>query len=415
MNILDHRILIPTSQETVWEYISDIATNPTWQVDCTNLSFVSTRHSGAGVRWRYDTTGGRSYVVEATAWYDKLGYEYTFVDGAPFRESKGRIRLQEIAEGTIVQWTFSYEMGGLLGGVRNAIATKRQIEGAMIDSLRSLWSAIQKSGKNARPHEIKSLMRDAPDYEARSHYKPRHPSTKSDTPAEPLRGPVIIEPPISDEDTRPRIPVTPAKLDTSVNEPVFLTDLSDTPAEKAVEITPVPQEVMIIPPVESIPPAIPSVETTSEAPKQPAPTPEPTPPIAAVPVVGDLAPTEEDKAVPPDRAEIMREVLELSVPGILKEDSEENLSFTTTTTSSAQGRTLSTDDVAEMDTSEVSIFDIFGLPRPSQTQEMQAISLGVDPQTATLPMPVEPVGDAPLRIGLRLTLRRKRLKIRRPS
>lgn len=411
MNILDHRILIPTSQETVWEYISDIATNPTWQVDCTNLSFVSTRHSGAGVRWRYDTTGGRSYVVEATAWYDKLGYEYTFVDGAPFRESKGRIRLQEIAEGTIVQWTFSYEMGGFLGGVRNAIATKRQIEGAMIDSLRSLWSAIQKSGKSARPHEIKSLMRDAPDYEARSNYKPRHPSTKSETPAEPLPGPVIIEPPVSDEDTRPRIP---AKLDTSVSEPAFLTELSEAPAEKPVAIPSAPQEVTVTPPVEATPAAISSAETTTKVSEQSIRVPEPAAPIEPVPVAADLAPTEEDIVVAPDRSEIMREVLEVSVPGNLKEETEENLSFTTTTTSSTQGRPLSTDDLAEMDTSEVSIFDVFGLPRPSQTQEMQAVSLGVDPQTITLPMPVEPVGEAPLRIGLRLRLRRKRLKIRRP-
>jgi polyketide cyclase/dehydrase/lipid transport protein len=389
MNILDHRILIPTSPETVWEYISHITNNPGWQVDCKNVSFVSTRHSGVGIRWRYDTAGGHSYVVETTAWYDKLGYEYTIVDGTPFRENKGRIRLQEIAEGTIVQWTFSYETGGLFGGVRNTVATKRHVEGVMVESLRSLWSAIQKSGKNVEIHEVKSLMRDALDYEARSTYKPRHPSNKVETPP-PASVPKIVEPPVSEEDTRPR---QPTKLDTAVHEPVFLSSLpgSETPKADTAEQNPLPA-----------PPVQPVVSQPEQARRSAEPVP--------VPAVGDLAPTEEDDIVPPDKLETARELLE--VPTAEKDETQENLSFTTTVTT--RERPPSTDEIVQLDTSEVSVFDVFGVPRPSQTQEMEAVSLDMEARTATLPMPVEPKASIPLRIGLRLMLRRRRLRLRRP-
>ncbi|MBL8163683.1 MAG: SRPBCC family protein, partial [Anaerolineae bacterium] len=226
MSQLDHRILIPKSSEAVWQYLSDFANNPAWQTDCKTLSFLTSKRNSAGMRWRYTTASGREYVAETTAWYDGLGYEYTFVDGTPFRESKGRLRLQEIAEGTVVQWTFSYELGGVLGGLMNAVSARRQIESAMIDSLRLLWKEMQKVSAE-QPFEAKSLMRDALDYEARAQYKPRH------TPVKPPAGEVITqdapatipEPPITEEDTRPRQPV---KLVTDIHEPVFLSSLAAT-------------------------------------------------------------------------------------------------------------------------------------------------------------------------------------------
>src|SRR6185436_5009173 len=88
MTILDHRILIPKSPEKIWEFLSDLSQNAAWQVDCKSVSLLTTKTTGSGVRWRYTTTGGRSYVAETTAWYDGLGYEYTFVDGAPSARAK---------------------------------------------------------------------------------------------------------------------------------------------------------------------------------------------------------------------------------------------------------------------------------------------------------------------------------------
>src|SRR5690606_4554043 len=119
MTIIDERILISTASHVVWEIIGNINDNTKWQANCTSISFLTSLRSGPGVRWRYGLSDGHEYVVETTAWYDGLGYEYTFIDGAPFRTSKGTLRLQEIPEGTIVQWTLNYELGGVLSGLRN--------------------------------------------------------------------------------------------------------------------------------------------------------------------------------------------------------------------------------------------------------------------------------------------------------
>src|SRR5690606_14538533 len=112
MNVIDHAILISASPTFIWRFLGDVSQNPKWQEDCTNISFLTTQHEGKGARWRYSTTKGKDVVVEITAWYDTLGYEYMIVDGSSVGENKGRMRLQEIAEGTLVQWTFNYEVEG---------------------------------------------------------------------------------------------------------------------------------------------------------------------------------------------------------------------------------------------------------------------------------------------------------------
>ncbi|MBC7811883.1 MAG: SRPBCC family protein, partial [Burkholderiales bacterium] len=176
MKTLDQRILIPAPPGVVWAYISDISNNPTWQSDCQNVVFLSQRRTGPGVRWRYASNNGGEYVVETTAWYQGFGYEYTFIDGAPFKHSQGRIRLQEIAEGTVVQWTFMYDAGGPLGAFRDLLGLQRRLENEMVESLKTLWKRITKAGAAGPNFEAKSLMRDAPDAEQRSQYKPRYPT-----------------------------------------------------------------------------------------------------------------------------------------------------------------------------------------------------------------------------------------------
>lgn len=205
------------------------------------------------MRWRYAAPGGHEMVVAVTAWYNGLGYEYYFVDGVPFRENKGRIRLQEIPEGTIVQWTFTYDLGGVLGGVRDSFGLKRQIDRTIADSLKTLWQKIKESGGSARTLEPKSLMREAPDVEARSAYQPRHPTVvdmEASDDGKPLRlspnrlkgeppiededarsFPVIEEPPVVEDDTRPRSPFappeTPAHPVVAQAEPDFLDSVAD--------------------------------------------------------------------------------------------------------------------------------------------------------------------------------------------
>jgi hypothetical protein len=344
------------------------------------------------VRWRYTTTGGRSFVAETTAWYDGLGYEYTFVDGAPFRESKGRIRLQEIAEGTVVQWTLTYETNGVLAGFRNAVGLKRQFEGAMVDSLKNLWKVLQKVMPEDKPREVKSLMRDAPDYESRTQYRPRHAKPES---AEPVTQPSgvseIVEPPIVADDTRPRAPV---KVESASAEPVVENtsnfkrpvDDPDTgmiepvvypiPAEKqpeAKDFVPRPQEEKS---VDSD--AVPAARRATQEIK----------PVVPAPLA-----TAESATVKADKP------IEVEPPAPPKSEPE--------TVSAAF-------DTVKMATGEMSVFELFGLPRPSQTQEMEHVVITelVEESTESTAAPIITV--KPPRVGLRLILRRKRVMIRRP-
>ena len=359
MNILDQRILIQdVSPQVVWAHISDIAQNPTWQVDCRSVSFLSTRRAGPGVRWRYTNDQGRECVVETTAWYEGLGYEYTFVDGAPFKTSRGRIRLQEIPEGTVVQWTFNYETAGMLGGVKNTVRLKRRLESTMVDSLKTLWRYIHQSNAGRATHEPKSLMRDAPDYEARVKYQPRHPSVvmmEQGTPA------VIPEPPLSEDDTRPRAPVVRDEPVDDVTEPDFLLDMSESPRRAATTET---QPNLS---------AVDSSDEPSAVHESPVP-------------LGETEPNSATEAVIEQPAVTTRE------------------------------------ELAKMDTSQISVFDVFGLPKPSETQEMKAVSISQEEATkttqsamlreeaATVELPYE----GGKREGYRSLARRKLVKLRRP-
>jgi hypothetical protein len=445
MNILDHRILIPKSPDTVWAFISDLSHNPSWQTDCTAVSFVSPRHTGAGVRIRSTQPNGRDYLVEMTAWYEGLGYEYHLVDGAPFKEARGRVRLQEIPEGTIVQWTFTYDVGGFLSGVRNAVSLKRQLEGVMIDSLRKLWKVLQQT---AEPHrEAKSLMRDAPDYEARMQYKPRHPSAKVEAntsrPAErpgseptfmPPPASIMDEPSILEDDTRPRVPVAVPAEPLFAPEPVLpiVAGLPVTPAESdsLVETTAEPAFLAPetqVPPKVSVEEAVPALTETARLDSKPEPLP----------------------AQP--ESEAKRDVAEVPVALLLPKE-----------------------ELSRLDTREISVFDLFGVPKPSVTQtaarvivppepvvpevppvvvEPEIVSIEVEsaeelptpidihttithevpvvtellPETLNMAAPVVlpdeavavlPVTDKSLRynrIGLRLRLRRKQIRIRWPG
>jgi hypothetical protein len=362
MNILDQRILIQdVPPDVVWRHVSDIAQNPTWQVDCRSVSFLSTRRTGPGVRWRYTNDQGRECVVETTAWYDGLGYEYTFVDGVPFRNSRGRIRLQEIPEGTVVQWTLNYETSGVLGGVRNTITLKRHLETAMVESLKTLWGFIHQSSAGRGIHEPKSLMRDGPDYEARTKYQPRHPSMAK---VEQNTGVGIPEPPISDEDTRPRTPVIvdePPRQDEAEFEGDF--SMFEPPRDRASTGTE------------------PSAQAGDEE-----------------TVTAEESPVAIDDSRDEPTAESVIEQRAVASADIPPEE------------------------LAKMDTSQISVFDVFGLPKPSETQEMKAVSVSklaaakttqsalLRAEASTVELPYESVG----RVGRRILGRRRMVKLRRP-
>lgn len=372
MHIIDHAIQIPVTPANMWALVSNPENNPKWQADCRSMSFLNSIRRGIGMRWRYQTANGKDQIAEITAWYEGLGFEYTIVDGTSFVSNKGRLRLQEVPEGTIVQWTFSYELGGPLSGLRNALSVRRSLDQNIVESLRNLFRVAKEQFKEANLAESKALMQDAPNVIERSSYRPRHPSVleegkprpSSVTPSREIPkvpeppapdaifqrpaslAPIIPEPPIVDEDTQPN-PIlsktAAAALEapslqmpnfSSAQSPVVEEVEADTSGEMAAVAAP------SLPPAPIEPPAPITPEPIAVTPEPPAPPPPSAPAVPAAP-----AP------------------LTLSEPPLKTGDSNR---------------------LDKRDTATISVFELFGLPRPSMTQEMAAVA----------PAPAEPAPQA---------------------
>jgi hypothetical protein len=508
MTTIDHRILIPAGPEVVWTYVSDITHNPDWQIDCSEVIFLTSRREGPGLRWRYSTPGGHEFVIAVTAWYNGLGYEYYFVDGTSFRENKGRIRLQEIPEGTIVQWTFTYELGGVLGGMRNALGTSRQVDQTISESLKQLWQKLKQTGAGARPYEAKSLMREAPDVDARSTYTPRHPSPVGDNvirSSQPMARPVpnlppieaeppiteddgqqisIFEPPVTEEDTRQRravavvedeISAVPDEIDA---EPEFLDrmaevdhsifepprDPTDTQPGKPVAVptaeppapvepTPISAETSSI-----VPPRGEETEPLAYPPPRPVPDYrparteperelEPEPAILATPVVKyrELV-KDQPPAAPPEEAAPAAELGEAALKGAVIFEAAKSIAEREPAKDELPP-VLPVAAAAAQEVDHKSIWEVFGVPRPSETGEATAVApeptldtpaLPVTPAPAVVPVPEAETAppaapEAPAvaaasaalpgaltfppastRAGLRVAMRRRMVSLRRP-
>ena len=429
--VIDHAINIPATTQRVWAVINDVSTNPIWQADCELVSFLTSKHNGLGTRWRYSDAAGHETVCEITAWYEGLGYEYKVIDGTPYQgKNRGRIRLQEIAEGTVVQWTFNYELGGVLSGVRN-IGIKRGLEQVITDSLRNLYSYIKTSQQEFEAANIKSLMRDAPSVEERSQYKPRHPSALEQkamqdgapsgqpkpsqtaitadvyTPEEAdasFRRP-IAEPPVAEDDTRPNPSVTPLVEEESlqaapVEEPSFLSGLPDwaqpkqeTQHHQRFEPPQVATEASTEGLAET--PAPPTVEVEISAPLSPTP-PEAQPADVASPAT--VSPEELTQPITPEEAakptqEVLPAAEALPVAKALP----------------------AMPDPDPHDTAKMSVFELFGLQKPSETQEVRVLT-NLDLRSSQELRTLKTSETAKIgRIGLRNVMRMRRVKVRRPK
>ena len=260
MNVIDLEILIPASPEFIWRFMGDLAAIPQWYEEVVSVSFLSTQREGRGTRWRHSTVKGNDLIVEISAWYDTLGYEYRIVDGTKFIENQGRIRLQEVTDGTLVRWTFQYEPGGMLGGLRNAMRLKRNTTNQIQDSLRNLHQLIMQESGGISTHEAKASMQLAPDVSERLSYQPRHPSSFQD----------VAEDDVVEDDTTlsERFPLSydlelepeplsqPAETDTKPN-PVVLGAgdelfLDEAPEPELDDTRPVEVEILLaeVPPAE---------------------------------------------------------------------------------------------------------------------------------------------------------------------
>ncbi|NJL94671.1 MAG: SRPBCC family protein [Anaerolineae bacterium] len=119
--LIVEQILIPASSDAVWSVIADQEQLPRWRQDCQRVSLLSTRQFGVGTRRRCIPPRGKDRVEEITAWYEGLGYEYALIESREYQNWVGRLRLQPVPEGTIVQWTINYQPRGLMGTLRHAL------------------------------------------------------------------------------------------------------------------------------------------------------------------------------------------------------------------------------------------------------------------------------------------------------
>jgi len=386
MNTIDQRILIPAPPDTVWEYISNIQNNPQWQSDCLDVKFLTTTHRGTGTRWRKTSARGKTHVVEIKTWYERLGYEYEIIDGVSYKSNQGMIRLQDTPEGTIVQWTFHYEPSGILGGMRNTLATKRNIDNTVVESLWALWQHINQLVKtDDSAYTAKSLIREAPDVQERSQYTPRHPSVLNrEGDSEILKPTIQInEPPISQDDTKPRPTVTLTEKSDHVSEPDFLDDVAAPKDNAATEIEGLNAETN-------------PAQKTEVHSDDPAKIDD----VQNIPVVEmSDAPDESSGLTAPV---LNRDRFEL--PQIEEEVSQRDIREAPTTSLE--------------DTSEVSVFDVFGLPKPSESEQIRTSDIREQlAATATSSASVKAESPAPAdtntgRTGLRILMRRKSIKIR---
>lgn len=288
MNVIDLEILIPASPEFIWRFLGDPSALPRWQEDVTSVSFLSTQREGHGTRWRASSEKSSDVVVEVSAWYDRLGYEYRLMDGTGFAENQGRVRLHEVTDGTLVRWTFQYELGGVLGGLRNAMRLKRSTTNQLQASLRNLHQLILQESGGISTHEAKASVREAPDVDERLSYQPRHPSTfieasleeqpesesETATDKQPVSYDELDAEPLSfvaDTDTKPN----PVVISTVEDDPLIAMPEAAPDDTKPIQISPAP----VMPEPRSPEPAI-VPEWRDEPPvAQPAPTAVPAAPV----------------------------------------------------------------------------------------------------------------------------------------
>ena len=187
--LIDQRILTPAPAHVVWSVLADSMQLPRWRVDCAEVRFLTARQFGVGAQRECLPPRGKAYVEEITAWYEGLGYEYVQVDNRSFREWLARIRLQAVPDGTIVQWTISYEPAGIMGRVSDGISGKARAEEDCANSLRQLRRLIVEMG-----YEV-----DA-DARRRQTLQPVPSVVRSST------QPIVVPPEESAADTKPRKP-----------------------------------------------------------------------------------------------------------------------------------------------------------------------------------------------------------------
>ena len=239
MYTIDQRILVKTPAPSLWNFISNFENNLKWHHDCTAISFLSQKRQGMGTRWRQTTNNRLEMVFEILTWYDGLGFEYKFVDGHRYKTCIGRVRLQEIAEGTLLQWTLQYELKGVLGGVQNRLGMNSTIQNEMYVSLKNLAKLGNTIG-SLENYAPKSLMKDGSTLtEERIGLPDIEPQSPVAIPPPSITTSFALEPVLTVEDTQPSRPMqlqdVPPPI-TYESKPVFSTSQTLDPRKDTAEL-----------------------------------------------------------------------------------------------------------------------------------------------------------------------------------
>ncbi len=361
MTLIDQRILIPASMQAVWPTIADHRLLSKWRIDVASVSVLTTEPSRAGTRRRIARKGGgRDMIEEMVVWYEGIGYEYHFIEGSDYRTFHARLRLQSAADGTIVQWVISYELGSIVKRILGGRRRKKQLEQLTVNSLRQLRRYIESTGARLDDqYRLKNSMQAAPDAQARAQYGAKLIAQESSRQIATIQaeqvtsatGPRIIEPPVRLEDT-PSVP--------QVMPPSFLKEALQTSELKlASGVKPVlaegpHQDTRPTPAIEDAPST--PASTTDTLPKPPGLISEP--PVASDSTQPRLAVMDSQPvASTVDKsAAIPRQLLEMKPLTVEVDDDTNDV---------APIKEDLPSSTAKQDTGEVSIWDVFGLRRPS--------------------------------------------------
>jgi uncharacterized protein YndB with AHSA1/START domain len=351
--LIDQRILIDAPPQTIWEFVSDPDKLTRWHSGYSGVSVLTTQRTGAGTRRRCTPVGGGKDVIEEiTTWVEGLGYEYQLADGGPYRTFQGRMRLQAVPDGTSVQWTISYRPKGLFGLLRDQIKGRRRLAQMMADSLRQLRRQVDLLGVRMDAEQrAKAGIQGRLDANARAQYQRRYaPPPGLETPVEDESGVPTSSPSMPDS---PAMPSFVNELTDEIGEPdySFKADTKPRPPEGLREAA--------------------AAQSKSETGDSPPPPPERiTPPEGITPV--EARPESDYRRTTPRGIPAVQPTLagdsadEVPTKPKPPRDVGESMPAPSEIAPATPQRATLPPQTPDHDTGEISIWEAFGVKRPSE-------------------------------------------------
>ncbi len=370
MTLIDQRILIDAPPQVIWDYIADPDKLVEWHAGYSSISVLTTQRTGVGVRRRCALTGsGKDVIEQIVAWVEGLGYEYAIVEGGPYRSFRGRFRLQPGPDGTSVQWIVEYKPKGILGWLRDRLGGQKQLTTLMTASLRELRQQINALGVRMDvAYRARLGIQGRLNAAERAQYQRRHPAPES---AENIA-------PASDAARQGATPLAAAAAPLSAPEPPSASQDMDTEpkppaglrevltAQGTEPLPPPPPPAQITPP-QPLPPVTSALPKTAPLSAPPADHQRPTPP-RGIPSVR-LSPSLEENPAP------ARPTAPADDTPPARSTPPRGVTVPPSRDTTADERPTLPPPVPKTDTGELSIWEIFGIPRPSEQDQAVLQSL----------------------------------------